>query len=95
MLLVSLWWLHQAGATVMSQVIRGLVAFLPLSIGFLLFSAANNLKGERVYLYLFWGTFIAGAILFLLLFIHGGRPHFVIKHAVSDIWPAPCVSAAG
>lgn len=87
-LLASAWELHQAGATLMSQLIRGLAAFLPLSVGLMLLGGANNLKGDRVWYFLFCATFVLGAALFLLLFIHGGVAKFVTSHSVVNTLPA-------
>ena len=87
-LMVSVGELHRDGATVMSQVIRGLAAFLPLSVGLMLLGGANKLKGERIWFFLFCTTFVAGAALFLLLFNYGGRPEYVINHAVVNTLPA-------
>lgn len=64
--------LHQAGATVMNQLIPGLAAFVALSIGLMLVALPNKLKADHVFwLYLFWATFLAFLLMFLLLFIRG------------------------
>ena len=87
-LMASVGELHRDGATVMSMVIRGLVAFLPLFIGLMLLGAANNLKGDRVWLFLYCATVAGFATLLLLLLIYGGRPEYVVKPAVVNTLPA-------
>jgi formylglycine-generating enzyme required for sulfatase activity len=62
---------YQTGASLMSQVILVLAGAFPLSIGILLFGAANRLIGDRVAMYLFATPFGVGGILFLSLAIFG------------------------
>ena len=80
--------LNRDGATVMSQVIRGLFAAWPLCVGILFVGVANNLKGDRASIFLFCAVFISGAAFFLLVFIYGAKPRYVTSPAVVNTVPA-------
>ena len=87
-LIASVGELNRDGATVMSQVIRGLFAAWPLCVGILFVGVANNLKGDRASIFLFCAAFISGAAFFLLLFIYGAKPRYVTSRAVVNTVPA-------
>lgn len=82
LLLSYVWELHQAGATVMSQAIRVLPAFVALSIGLMLVAIPNKLKADHVFwVYLFFATFFAFLLMFVLLFIYGDNIRYASGHA--------------
>jgi hypothetical protein len=70
-LLTYAWGLHQSGATVLNQAIGGLVAFVPLSIGFIFVAASLNVSNPIFWRNMFLVTFLIVLLLFLLLFIRG------------------------
>lgn len=81
-MLTYAWGLHQSGATVLNQAIPGLVAFVALSIGLMLVAIPNKLKDDHVFwVYLFWATFFAFLLMFVLLFIYGDTIRYATGHA--------------
>ena len=86
-LLVTIVELNEAGATTMSQVVRGVVAGFPLSIGLNFLAVAYGRLSDRAVIILFCLPFVFGVLMFALLAIHGAKPVYASNRAAMVATP--------